>query len=204
MVEHEEITTSTTTTVRAAPDCEHFINHCNSLRCAYGVLKSYDTKYGCERCDCEDPCHGVTCPGNSQCAVDIRSDYASGDTSFVAVCRQHVKPGVCPYIPDTEACEVECDTDANCRGDYKCCRSECGAVCALPADERTTTTTVKAPVRRPETQSPRLSPVRDEDVRPVAREGGVATMKCFATGFPPPTITWKRRGIEVRFICMQF
>lgn len=44
---------------------------------------------------------------------------------------------------------------------------------------------------------PELEEVPQEEVDIDISEGGVATLKCFATGFPPPTITWKRHGIEV-------
>lgn len=31
-----------------------------------------------------------------------------------------------------------------------------------------------------------------------AHEGGYATLRCFATGYPAPTIQWERGGIIVR------
>lgn len=56
----------------------------------------------------------------------------------------------------------------------------------------------------PESQEPTLEDVPEENLRPVAREGGVATLRCFATGFPPPAITWKRGGLEVRLLLFFF
>lgn len=121
---------------------------------------------------------------------------------FVAVCRQHEKPGKCPraYGSDVESdqCEVECHDDADCRGDHKCCISGCNRLCTSPEDERYTRPTAP-PTRVPhhEERETALQEVPEEDLRPVAREGGVATLRCFATGFPPPSISWKRGGIEV-------
>lgn len=119
-----------------------------------------------------------------------------GETIFVAVCRKFKKPGQCPRLEQqSTACDTECHDDADCRGDYKCCSAGCANVCHPPSDERRQPT--QAPHHHPEAEAPRLEEVAEEDLRPVAREGGVATLRCFATGFPPPSITWQRGGIEV-------
>lgn len=159
-------------------------------------MKNYDASSGCEICSCENPCERHECPQDTKCSVDV-SAAASGETVFVAVCRQHVKAGRCPYIEEnSEECDRECDDDADCRGDYKCCVSGCSQICTAPEEER---------VRPPPTSPPRteqdrqteLQEVSEEDLRPVAREGDVATLRCFATGFPPPSISWKKGGLEV-------
>lgn len=46
------------------------------------------------------------------------------------------KPGDCPALPNNTRCDTECYTDADCRGDNKCCSAGCGQVCVAPADER--------------------------------------------------------------------
>lgn len=56
------------------------------------------------------------------------------------------------------------------------------------------------PSYHPEEKAPALDDVSEDELRPVAREGGVATLRCFATGFPPPSITWKRGGLEVDLV----
>ncbi|CRL07350.1 CLUMA_CG020329, isoform A [Clunio marinus] len=174
-------------------DCDQYIRHCESLRCPYGLLKSYDA--GCEQCECEDPCAEYECPIDSKCSVDV-SDQ-EGVTVFVPVCRRFTKPGQCPRLEQrTAACEVECHDDADCRGDYKCCSAGCSNICTPPIDNRVRPTT-QAPYH-PEAQAPSLQEVSEEDLQPVAREGGVATLRCFATGFPPPSITWKRGGLELK------
>lgn len=178
-------------------DCERFERHCDSLRCQYGILKSYEASSGCERCSCEDPCENKECPQDSKCSVDISSnDY--GETVFVAICRQHEKSGRCPRLDnDSDQCEVECYDDADCREDNKCCISGCSRLCVPPSDDRR-----PQPTSRPQHQEERateLEEVSEEDLQPVAREGGVATLRCFATGFPPPSITWRKGGLEVSF-----
>lgn len=63
--------------------CRQQQEECNQLRCPYGVSKTYD-EYGCERCECENPCRNYPCPEDSKCAVD----YSQYDSSFAPVCRK--------------------------------------------------------------------------------------------------------------------
>ncbi|XP_070503265.1 papilin isoform X3 [Chironomus tepperi] len=185
--------------VDSRPDCNLFIRHCDSLRCPYGILKSYDSNSGCERCECENPCSDYECPEGSKCSVDVSSDEY-GATIFVPTCREYVKPGHCPVDNeqnDSDACEDECEDDADCRGDYKCCTSGCSRICSSPQEEIATAAPPHYP-EHPQSRPSELEQVPEEDLRPVAREGGVATLRCFATGFPPPSITWKRGGIELK------
>lgn len=177
---------------RFGDNCEQFARHCDSLRCPYGILKSYDGE--CERCDCEDPCKEYDCPIDSKCSVDVTDQR--GETIFVPVCRKFKKPGQCPRLEQqSTSCDAECHDDADCRGDYKCCSAGCANVCTSPIDERSRPAT-HAPHHQ-EARPPTLEEVSEEELSPVAREGGVATLRCFATGFPPPSITWKRGGLEV-------
>lgn len=163
-------------------------------------MKSYDSNSGCERCECENPCADYQCAEGSRCSVDISSDQY-GETIFVAVCRENIKPGQCPSNSDhnSDSCEVECTDDADCRGEHKCCTFGCSSICTFPADE-TETTAPPHHQEHPQTRPTELEDVPEEELRPVAREGGVATLRCFATGFPPPSISWKHRGIEVIII----
>lgn len=116
------------------------------------------------------------------------------------VCRQHIKPGRCPQLDETsEECTRECYDDTDCRGEHKCCTAGCSSICTPPENDRT-----RPPVRPPTPSYPSeearetvLEHVDERELQPVAREGGVATLRCFATGFPPPTITWRRGGLEV-------
>jgi papilin len=176
-------------------NCEQFSRHCESLRCPYGLRKSYDGS--CERCECEDPCGDYECPIDSKCSVDVTDQQ--GETVFVPVCRKFKKHGQCPRLEQlSDSCEAECHDDADCRGDYKCCSAGCSNICSAPIDDRARPPT-HPPHHHPEAKAPELEEVPEEDLQPVAREGGVATLRCFATGFPPPSITWKRGGIEVNF-----
>ena len=194
MIVHTHAPSHVTQDTPSGGNCDAFVRHCNSLRCPYGLLKSYDS--GCERCECEDPCMDYDCPIDSKCSVDITDQ--GGETVFVPVCRKFKKHGQCPRLEQqSSGCDIECHDDADCRGDYKCCSAGCSNVCHLPIDERARPTT-RYPVQQ-EIQAPGLKEVSDDDLRPVAKEGGVATLRCFATGFPPPSITWKRGGIEVKY-----
>jgi hypothetical protein len=180
----------------SAQDCDSFNRHCDSLRCTYGILKSYDANSGCERCSCENPCDNYDCPSDSKCSVDV-SNNEYGETVFVPICRQYNKPGQCPnQQQSSEQCDEECRDDADCRGDYKCCRSGCSNICTAPATHEDEEETYVPPYDQ-EAREPTLDDVSEEDLQPIAKEGGVATLRCFATGFPPPSITWKRGGIEV-------
>lgn len=162
------------------------------MRCPYGLLKSYDG--ACERCECEDPCADYECPIDSKCSVDLTDQ--EGETVFIPVCRKFKKPGQCPRLEQqSTSCEAECHDDADCRGEYKCCSAGCSNICHSPLDERSRHTT-QAP-HHPEARGPALQDVSEEDLSPVAKEGGIATLRCFATGFPPPSIQWRRGGIEV-------
>lgn len=180
--------------------CEQFVRHCDTLRCQYGVSKSYDASSGCERCSCENPCDRHECQPDNKCSVDVSAnDY--GETVFVAVCRQHVKAGRCPQVElNSGECERDCDDDADCRGDYKCCISGCSQICTAPEEERVRPPPTSPPRRTEEDRQTELQEVSEDDLRPVAREGEVATLRCFATGFPPPSISWKKGGLEVNFI----
>lgn len=125
---------------------------------------------------------------------------ASGESVFVAVCRQNDKPGRCPRIQRApEECERECYDDADCRGDYKCCDAGCSQICTAPEDERFILSPTSPPRQTEPDRPTELQDVSEEDLRPVAREGDVATLRCFATGFPPPSISWKKGGLEVIF-----
>lgn len=78
-IEHGDLRT-------AKPElCQNYAEECKSLQCPYGVSRSYDA-YGCQRCNCEDPCQAYHCPEGSNCAVDIQPDRRLG-TTFVPVCR---------------------------------------------------------------------------------------------------------------------
>lgn len=105
-----------------------------------------------------------------------------------------MKPGRCPVLGNTTRCDRECNTDANCRLDRKCCVAGCSTVCVAPE-----TYTPRPPPRVPQegAHAPHLDEQPEEERDKVISEGGVATLRCFATGFPPPTVTWSKSAIIV-------
>lgn len=47
------------------------------------------------------------------------------------------KPGVCPVLGNSSRCDRECNSDADCRGDKKCCAAGCGLSCVAPLEDIT-------------------------------------------------------------------
>lgn len=109
------------------------------------------------------------------------------------------KPGECPTLGNSSRCDRECYTDADCRGDSKCCTAGCGYVCVLPAETAGTEApeVVHPPVYYPGAQAPQLEDRPQEEIDVVQPEGDMATLRCFATGYPLPTVTWKRGQVIV-------
>ncbi|XP_059610565.1 papilin isoform X4 [Phlebotomus argentipes] len=177
--------------------CEAHTLACENLQCPYGVETTYNEDY-CKVCSCENPCSSVQCPPDSQCAIDVGRDE-TGQSIFMGVCRETQKPGECPSLRDNSRCDRECYTDADCSGDKKCCAAGCGWLCVHPDAPDTN---VSEPVRPhypptyyPGAHAPLLEEKTPEEVNVVAEEGGYAVLHCFATGYPPPTVSWKYGGI---------
>lgn len=108
------------------------------------------------------------------------------------------KPGRCPTVSYSTRCEKECETDAECPGEHKCCDNGCGTSCLEPASEEPLVTSpptynLTAPPYGAEPaaiQQPTEPHVSGE-------EGGYVSMKCIATGNPTPIITWRKDATVV-------
>ncbi|XP_035896391.1 papilin isoform X2 [Anopheles stephensi] len=178
----------------AVNPCEQYEHECSQLQCPYGIAKSYDPANGCESCQCNDPCAGFYCPTGSLCVVDVQSSGAvvGSGSEFVGVCRESHKPGECPQLANATHCSVDCYSDADCRGNNKCCLAGCAQICISPVDR---------PVAPSEPAQPNvpgptvLEQVPQEELDIKSEEGGIATLRCFATGFPPPSIRWRKGEI---------
>ncbi|XP_023166310.2 papilin isoform X6 [Drosophila hydei] len=178
--------------------CETYDSECRDLRCPYGVRRvPAESQPECEQCICLNPCEGYPCPATQQCAIDV-SNSGDRDHQFVPVCRDINKPGVCPQLAtNASECARECYTDADCRGDNKCCSDGCGHLCVAPA----------RPTRRPNTPPPVViypgevratlesKPPQEVDVQ--TSIGGIAVLRCFATGNPAPNITWSLKNVVI-------
>uniref|UniRef100_A0A182PGJ0 Papilin n=1 Tax=Anopheles epiroticus TaxID=199890 RepID=A0A182PGJ0_9DIPT len=180
-------------TVNAVNPCEQYEHECSQLQCQYGIAKSYDPSNGCERCQCNDPCAGYYCPQGSQCVVDVQAGGAVRGTGseFVGVCRESQKPGDCPELANATYCSTDCYSDADCRGNNKCCQAGCAQICISPVDRPVAPTGVQPGARGPVV----LQEVPQEELDVKSEEGGIATLRCYATGFPPPSITWRKGQI---------
>lgn len=112
------------------------------------------------------------------------------------------KPGRCPSLGNNSRCDRECYNDADCRGENKCCVAGCGYICVLPAETSVTSAPEPAqpPIYYPGSQAPQLEDRPQEEIDVVQPEGDVATLRCFATGYPLPTVTWRRGQVIVRRI----
>ncbi|XP_055613416.1 papilin-like isoform X1 [Uranotaenia lowii] len=172
----------------AVDPCQEYIEECDRIHCPYGVARSYDAHNNCERCSCEDPCANTRCPSGTECAVDLQSDHRD-DSVFVAICRPTSKDGECPRLANATICQDACRTDADCRSDNKCCQAGCATVCVPPVQPEVE----QPPPYEPGVPAPpSLEPVPEEDLDIKSEEGGIATLRCYATGFPPPSIRWKK------------
>uniref|UniRef100_A0A182JSY1 Papilin n=1 Tax=Anopheles christyi TaxID=43041 RepID=A0A182JSY1_9DIPT len=177
----------------AVNPCEQYEHECSQLACQYGIAKSYDPTNGCERCQCNDPCAGHYCPQGSLCVVDVQSGGALVGTGseFVGVCRESHKSGDCPVLANATHCSVDCYSDADCRGNNKCCQAGCAHICISPVDRPVVPSGVQPGVPGPTM----LKEVSQDELDIKSEEGGIAVLRCFATGFPPPSIRWRKGEI---------
>lgn len=176
--------------------CKQYQEECRRLSCPYGVARSYDAQR-CERCSCENPCETYPCAEDQECAVEVQP-HAEYGTEFVPVCRDIYKAGRCPELGNDTRCDRECRSDANCRGDKKCCMAGCSTVCVAPEYYVRPHPPTHAPPAN--AHAPQLQAAPAEEQEKHVSEGGVATLRCFATGFPPPTVTWSRGEIFVSIL----
>ncbi|XP_004530678.1 papilin isoform X3 [Ceratitis capitata] len=181
-------------------ECETFEEECRALRCPFGSRRVPEENTDCTRCICENPCEQYECPEGQQCAVDVSNN---ADRQFAPVCRETNKTGECPRLtqPTDENCGRECYTDADCREDNKCCSNGCGFVCVHPTQPTTRprppVTAAPPVVIYPGEVPAVLEPKKPQEVDVQIPAGGIAVLRCFATGSPPPNVTWSRSNVLI-------
>lgn len=187
--------------------CEDFENECRTLRCPYG-LRRLQVDGECERCECDNPCAEYSCPDGQKCAVEI-SNTQSGE--FMPVCRLVNKAGDCPQLTSQDnntvgnggaSCSRECYDDADCRSDNKCCHNGCSFVCVRPQSTyypvrpQVPSATTPAIIYPGEVRAT-LEPKTKNELDVQTPMGGIAILRCFATGNPTPNITWSFNNLMV-------
>ncbi|KAK4885313.1 hypothetical protein RN001_001584 [Aquatica leii] len=183
--------------------CQHYLDECGTLVCEYGTEAFVDEDNLCTRCRCHDPCREIICGENQQCAVDLnRNRTTFEDPTFIAVCRQIIKEGECPYIRSSgNRCERDCENDAECTLDLKCCATSCGTVCIAPLIQVPAQLITSSPLpafTRPHTE---YYPPKVDDARfqpeISAGEGDYATLDCSVLGNPTPRISWRKGNLII-------
>ncbi|KAL1512853.1 hypothetical protein ABEB36_002368 [Hypothenemus hampei] len=184
-------------------ECQARFEECTTLRCPYGIEAWVDDN-GCNGCRCRDPCKDVECPEETQCAIDLNRNKTSPlDADFVAICREKIKPGGCPYISrsDNTGCENECRTDADCSLHLKCCTTECGTVCVEPEKPQELVT---QPSASGYTTAPweNIYYAPKVDVQLFEPEvtgilGDQAILNCAVSGNPNPKISWSKDNLVI-------
>ncbi|CAK1550996.1 unnamed protein product [Leptosia nina] len=179
------------------PDCEPLRQECDRISCPYGVQKIVQAN-GCTQCSClEHPCANKECPPGERCTiVSSYRNPVTQEIQYVADCKLANKTGSCPAeepsLTTESQCRRECNDDADCPADGKCCLRGCSNLCLEPVGLSLATTT-----HTPEL--PPSAPQVDRDTEPEVRatEGGKATLRCLFHGNPPPKITWRRGEITI-------
>ncbi|XP_070137591.1 papilin isoform X5 [Drosophila bipectinata] len=174
--------------------CDSFDAECRDIRCPYGVRRqAAPAQPECAQCVCENPCDGYNCPEGQQCAIEV-----TGDRQFIPVCRDVNKPGSCPALAaNVSNCNRECYTDADCRGDNKCCSDDCGQICVRPARSDLPSSTQAPVLVYPGDRRVALEPKRPEELDVQTSIGGIAVLRCFATGNPAPNVTWSLKNVVI-------
>ncbi|KAK5647606.1 hypothetical protein RI129_002498 [Pyrocoelia pectoralis] len=178
--------------------CQQYIEECGTLICEYGTEAFVDEESLCTKCRCHDPCSGTICRQNQRCAVDLnRNRTTYDDPTFIAVCRDVQKEGDCPIMRSHgNRCERDCEDDADCTLDLKCCSTNCGTVCIAPLIPVPAQLITSSP--KPAYTEPHLEyypPKVDESTfqpEVSAGEGGYATLDCSVQGNPTPRISWRK------------
>ena len=167
---------------------------CDEQRCPFGIDEFVDER-GCSACRCSNPCYIYQCPDHMSCAVEVyRAE--GGEPRAQPVCRLKNKPGHCPRDLSSSNgvnsdCIDRCRTDADCRGDDKCCHNGCAHICVLAEGIETNATTQRS-VFPYEAYPPHIKTQPNGVMEVFAVIGSNVTLDCSEQSNSQPS--WSRDG----------
>lgn len=105
--------------------------------CPFGYV--YDDNE-CQLCECYDPCAEHDCPPGQVCKASLVQCFRHPCIPpSMGHCVPTTKPGQCPAAPDNLTGVVckphnECEIDADCDSNLKCCSNGCRLTCQKPVE----------------------------------------------------------------------
>lgn len=175
-------------------DCPQAV--CDEQRCPFGVDQYIDER-GCSACRCSNPCYFYQCPEDQSCAVEVyRSE--KGEPRAQPICRLKNKPGQCPQDLSSNTlnseCIDRCRTDADCRGDDKCCHNGCAHICVDMPGNATTASSVF-----PYEAYPREIKTDSQETEIITTVGANVTIDCHQSEPISGRPSWSRDGQPLYF-----
>ncbi|RXG71268.1 hypothetical protein Avbf_08203 [Armadillidium vulgare] len=166
--------------------------------CPYQVTERVDNE-DCTRCSCYDPCENMICFQGSKCSVELVQPTSDHEAArYEPVCREVNKPGKCPPLSgEITKCDQECESDASCPGNQKCCYNDCAYVCVDPVTEELKIEEEQPAYTPPPAESGAPAEIVYSDKLVEVEENDVANLVCQARGSPTPAIGWFKDGEKI-------
>ncbi|RXG71267.1 Papilin [Armadillidium vulgare] len=178
--------------------CYYAKLECQQIQCPYQVTERVDNE-DCTRCSCYDPCENMICFQGSKCSVELVQPTSDHEAArYEPVCREVNKPGKCPPLSgEITKCDQECESDASCPGNQKCCYNDCAYVCVDPVTEESKIEEEQPAYTPPPAESGAPAEIVYSDKLVEVEENDVANLVCQARGSPTPAIGWFKDGEKV-------